>query len=102
MACYRLQLYPEDVLNGKREKGSENRRKEGIVKSHTSIKSPPNRVFVVQFYDSTEPESTRFAGRAEHLMTGQSTDFEAPEELVKFFGRVRNQLKPRSQTDLRQ
>jgi hypothetical protein len=71
------------------------------VKSHTPIKSPPNRVFVVQFYDPTEPESTRFAGRAEHLMTGQSTAFETPEELVKFVGRVINQLKPRSQKDLR-
>jgi hypothetical protein len=30
-------------------------------------------------------------------MSGQNTGFETPEELVEFFGRVMNQLKPRSQ-----
>jgi hypothetical protein len=30
------------------------------------------------------------------LMSGESTGFETPEELVDFFRRVMNQLKPRS------
>jgi hypothetical protein len=35
-------------------------------------------------------------------MSGQSTGFETPEELVDFFGRVMNQLKPQSQKGIRQ
>jgi hypothetical protein len=62
-----------------------------------SPKNLPDLVFVVQFRDPTEPASARFAGRAEHVMSGQNTDFETPEGLVDFFGRVMNQLKPRSQ-----
>ena len=62
----------------------------------------PDRVFVVQFREPTEQGSARFAGRAEHLMSGQSTGFETPEELVDFFGRVMNQLKPRMQKGTRQ
>jgi hypothetical protein len=85
------------VLNGKSDKGSKKRRKEGIVKAEPSPKNLPDLVFVVQFRDSTEPESARFAGRAEHVMSGQNTGFETPEELVDFFGRVINQLRPRSQ-----
>jgi hypothetical protein len=62
----------------------------------------PERVFVVQFREPTEQGSARFAGRAEHIMSGQSTGFETPEELVDFFGRVMNQLKPQSQKGIRQ
>jgi len=90
------------VLNGKRDKGSKKRRGEEIVKPDPSPKNLPDLVFVVQFRDPTEPGSARFAGRAEHVMTGQNTGFETPEELVHFFGRVMNQLKPRSQKGLRQ
>ena len=85
------------MLNGKSDKGSKKRRKEEIVKSDPSPKNSPNRVFVVQFRDPTEPGSARFAGRAEHIMSGENTGFETPEELVAFFGRVMNQLKARSQ-----
>jgi hypothetical protein len=102
MACNRPQPYSEDVLNGKSDKGSKNRGKEEIVKSDASAKSLPNRVFVVQFRDRTEPRSARFAGRAEHVMSGETTNFETPEELVNFFERVMNQLKPRSQKAMRQ
>jgi hypothetical protein len=84
------------VLSGKGERTSKNRGKEEIVKSDPSAKNLRDRVFVVQFSDPTESGSTRFAGRAEHVMSAQSTGFETPEELVDFLGRVMNQLKPPS------
>ena len=90
------------MLNGKSDKGSKTRRKEEIVKPEPSPKNLPDLVFVVQFRDPTEPGSARFAGRAEHVMSGENTGFETPEELVDFFRRVVNQLKPRSQKDTRQ
>ncbi|MGD0438536.1 MAG: hypothetical protein ABSB86_18910 [Bryobacteraceae bacterium] len=64
------------------------------MKPDPSPKNLPVLVFVVQFRDPTEPGSARFAGRAEHVMSGQNTGFETPEELVDFFARVMNQLKP--------
>jgi len=82
------------VLNGKGDKGSKKRRKEEIVKSDRSPKNSPDRVFVVQFRDPTESGSAHFAGRAEHVMSGKSMGFETPKELVDFFGRVMDQLKP--------
>ena len=81
------------MLNGKSDKESKRRRKEEIVKLDPSPKNSPDRVFVVQFRDPTEAGSARFAGRAEHVMSGQNTCFETPDELVDFFGRVMNQLK---------
>jgi hypothetical protein len=90
------------VLSGKGDKGSKKGRKEETVKSDQSPKNSPARVFVVQFRDPEEPRSARFAGRAEHVMSGQSTGFETPEELVDFFGRVMKQLKPPSQKGIRQ
>jgi hypothetical protein len=70
------------------------------VKPESSPKNLPDLVFVVQFRDPTEPGSMGFAGRAEHVMSGQNTGFETPEQLVDFFGRVMKQLKPRSQKDI--
>jgi hypothetical protein len=96
MAGNRLPPYSEKVLNGKGDKGPKNRRKEEMVKPNPSPKNLPDWVFVVQFRDPTESGSARLAGRAEHVMSGQSTGFETPDELVDFFGRVMNQLKPRS------
>ena len=64
------------------------------MKPDSSPKNLPDLVFVVQFRDPTERGSAHFAGRAEHVMSGQNTCFETPEELVDFFGRVMNQLKP--------
>jgi len=84
------------VLNGHNGKGPKKGREE-IAKPDPSPKNSPDRAFVVQFRDPTEPGSARFAGRAEHVMSGQNTGFETPEELIDFFGRVMNQLKPRLQ-----
>jgi hypothetical protein len=93
MACNGLQPYSEDVLN---DKGSKKRGNEGIVRSDPSAKNLQDRVFVVQFRDPTEPRSARFAGRAEHVMSGENTNFETREELVNFFEQVINQLNPGS------
>jgi hypothetical protein len=89
------------MLNGKSDKGSKKRRKEEIVKPNPSAKNLPDLVFVVQFHDPTGPGSVHFAGRAEHLMSGESRGFETPDELADFFERVMKQLKPRSQKDKR-
>ena len=67
------------------------------MKSDPSPKNLPDLVFVVQFREPTPPGSARFAGRAEHIMSGQNTGFKTPEELVGFFGRVMHELKPRLQ-----
>jgi len=83
-------------MNGKGGKGTKKRRKEEIAKPDPSPKNSPDRAFIVQFRDPTESGASRFGGRAEHVMSGQNTSFETPEELVDFFGRVLNQLKPRS------
>ena len=72
------------------------------MKPDQSPKNSPNRVFVVQFRGPAEPGSARFAGRAEHLMSGQNTGFETPEDLFEFFGRILNQLKPVSQEGISQ
>jgi hypothetical protein len=82
------------VLKGKSDKGSKKRPKEEIVRPSPSPTRLMDRVFVVQFRDPTEPGSVRFAGRAEHIMSGEKMGFETPEELVGFFGRVMKQLKP--------
>ena len=72
------------------------------MKPDPSPKNLPDLVFVVQFRSNTEPGSPRFAGRAEHVMSGQNTGFQTPEELIDFFGRVVNQIEPLRQKDVRQ
>ena len=82
------------MLNGKGDKRSQKKRKEDIGQPAVAPKNLPDWVFVVQFRDPAESGSTCFAGRAEHVMSGQSTGFEKPSELIEFFGRVMKQLKP--------
>ena len=73
-----------------------NRRwKQEPVKPDPSPKTSPDRVFIVQFRDPPGRGSAQFAGRAEHVMSGQCSGFKTPEELIDFFGRVMSQLKPR-------
>jgi hypothetical protein len=72
------------VLNGKRGKRS--------AKPDPPPKNLPDWAFVVQFRDPIAPGSAHFAGRAEHVMSGQNTSFETPEEMVEFFRRVMNQI----------
>jgi hypothetical protein len=84
------------VPNGRSDKGSKKTWKEKIANPDPLPRNLPDLVFVVQFREPTEARSARFAGRAEHVMSGQNTGFERPEELIAFFGRVMNQLKTKS------
>jgi len=90
MDCNELRSYCKYVLNGKGDKGSKKKRKEETA----PVKNSPNRVFVVQFCESTAEGFVYFAGRAEHVMSGENTMFKTPEELVEFLGRVMKQIKP--------
>jgi DNA-binding CsgD family transcriptional regulator len=78
------------VVNGKNDKDAKGT-KDDNVKPDPLSQNLPDRVFVVQFRDRMEPGAARLSGRAEHVMSGENTDFETPEELVGFFGRV---MKP--------
>jgi len=91
------------VLDGKSGKGLKKRQKEKRIKPGSSPENSPmspDRAFVVQFRDPSEP--AWFAGRVEHMMSGQNTGFVTPEELVEFFGRVMNRQNPRSQRSTKQ
>jgi hypothetical protein len=68
--------------------------KKGQKETHSSPETAPmllERVFVVQFRQSTESEPDWFSGRVEHMMSGQFASFESPRELKAFFRRVLNQ-----------
>jgi len=46
------------------------------------------RAFVVQLRADTVVEQGHLAGRVEHVVSGQATDFEALETLLAFMARV--------------
>ena len=46
------------------------------------------RAFVVQLRADTAVEQGYLAGRVEHVVSGQATDFEALETLLAFMARV--------------
>lgn len=45
---------------------------------------PPDRAFVVQFSDDTDPDCERVSGRAEHLESGRRCRFNSLGELHEF------------------
>jgi hypothetical protein len=99
-----LQPYSEDVLDDKSRRGlKKTRQEEPVTPGSSPEKSPmsPDRAFVVQFHELSGPGSAWFAGRVEHVMSGQNTGFVTPEELVEFF-RVMNQQIPPSQRSTKQ
>jgi hypothetical protein len=53
---------------------------------------PQDSAFLVQFRGSAKRTSKWFVGRVEHVMSGQSADFDTPEGLVEFLGQVIGQL----------
>lgn len=53
---------------------------------------PVQRAFVVQFRAEAELRQGRFAGRVEHVVSGQATLFHSLEELVAFMARVLAQV----------
>lgn len=62
------------------------------TKTHGNLQteSPlsPYRAFVVQFRAETNVTCGRYAGRVEHVVSGQATHFASLEELLAFIGRV--------------
>lgn len=48
----------------------------------------PHRAFVVQFRRDTGKELGYFAGRVEHMTSGQAARFQSIEELTTFLTRV--------------
>jgi hypothetical protein len=48
----------------------------------------PRRAFVIQFRAETNDLQERFAGRVEHVVSGQTTHFQSVEELLAFISRV--------------
>jgi hypothetical protein len=49
---------------------------------------PTNRAFVVQFRSPPFATSRGWEGRAEHVVSGQTTHFSSLEELLAFIRRV--------------
>jgi hypothetical protein len=54
------------------------------------------RAFVVQLRADTAVEQGHLAGRVEHVVSGQATDFEALETLLTFIERVLRTERARS------
>ena len=57
-------------------------------KLQTESPLSPYRAFVVQFRAETNVARGRYAGRVEHVISGQATHFASLEELLAFIGRV--------------
>ena len=56
----------------------------GVTVPPSQPSLPTNRVFVVQFGASTAVAVPSYAGRVEHLVSGQAARFHSLEELVGF------------------
>ena len=54
------------------------------------------RAFVVQFRADTAIEPEHLAGRVEHVVSGQATDFQSLETLLVFMARVLRAERERS------
>ncbi len=54
---------------------------------------PVQRAFVVQFRAEADVERGRFAGRVEHVVTGQASLFHSLEELLAFMASVLIQVR---------
>jgi hypothetical protein len=59
---------------------------------------PVQWAFVVQFRVETDVERDRFAGRVEHVVSGQATRFQSLEELLAFVARVLTAVRAQSPT----
>ncbi len=49
---------------------------------------PTDRAFVLQFHADADVGQGHFEGRIEHVVSGQATRFQSPDELLAFIGRV--------------
>ena len=48
----------------------------------------PRRAFVVQFREATGDPQDRFAGRVEHMVSGQAAHFRCAQQLTRFLRQV--------------
>jgi hypothetical protein len=48
----------------------------------------PHRAFVVQFTENTDVAHSQWAGRVEHVTSGQATRFQSREQLLAFVAQV--------------
>jgi hypothetical protein len=48
----------------------------------------PHKAFVVQLRENSDVERDQWAGRIEHVTSGQATHFQSVEELLSFVVRV--------------
>jgi hypothetical protein len=65
---------------------------------HTSTPKPvlsPHRAFVVQLYTDAEITHEHLAGRVEHVVSGQTSDFHSMEELLTFMVQVLTPDRPK-------
>ena len=58
----------------------------------------PALAFVVQFREAAAAGGNRFAGRVEHVTSGQAARFESPQNLLAFLVRVLRAGKRSSRT----
>jgi hypothetical protein len=65
-----------------------------MLQSQPSL--PANRAFVVQFRPQPNEALPQYAGRAEHLVSGQVTRFQSLEELLAFMVRVLTDVQDES------
>ena len=59
-----------------------------------------HRAFVVQFQADTAVEQGRLAGRVEHVVSGQTVDFQSLEMLLAFIAEVLRQQREHSPDSL--
>ncbi|MGH8066341.1 MAG: hypothetical protein ACRERE_14110 [Candidatus Entotheonellia bacterium] len=60
--------------------------------AHLSV----SRAFVMQFQSDTAVEQGYLAGRVEHVVSGQATDFQSLETLLAFIAQVLRAERERS------
>lgn len=61
--------------------------------SASNLPLSPYRAFVVQFQAETDAEHGHFAGRVEHMVSGQAVRFQSLEELLMFIAQVLAQVR---------
>jgi hypothetical protein len=69
-------------------------RREAMTKPEPTL--PSNRAFVVQFRAEATDTQSPYAGRVEHVVSGQTAQFSSSEELWAFMVAVLTHMHPQS------
>jgi hypothetical protein len=56
-----------------------------------------HRAFLIKVDTEADPQTERFCGRVEHVVSGAVADFESMATLISFIGRVIGEQTPRPQ-----